>query len=167
MVSSLTTKIPSLQHRPYGRVRSEIRGLPKRKIASRYRAQTRAVVLSPGRARQESGLCLNVSRERSTRRKLKGSRLRRLPRTPALGEVSGARCQGGQIMHGKTYMARHDGRGVFEGVPTRFARALPLACRTRRRHPGFVNSRLRGRRGSMGCRHKRCRSRVQFQQSRS
>ncbi len=76
------------------------------------------IVLSPGPCTpSEAGICNEVVRA------LRG-------RVPILGVCLGHQCIGAQhgmivrraeqIMHGKTSLIHHDGRGIFEGVPNPF-----------------------------------------------
>lgn len=80
------------------------------------------IMLSPGPCTPaESGVCLDIARAY-----LAGD----LPRVPllgvclghqALGAVSGGRVErASKIMHGKTSLIRHDGRGLFLGMPNPF-----------------------------------------------
>lgn len=80
------------------------------------------IMLSPGPCTPaESGVCLDIGRAY-----LSGE----LPRVPlfgvclghqALGAVSGGRIErAGKIMHGKTSLVRHDGRGLLAGMPNPF-----------------------------------------------
>ena len=78
----------------------------------------KGIVISPGpRTPKEAGISNDVVRRF-------GSRL------PVLGVCLGHQCVGyayggtvggaGEIMHGKTSMIHHDGRGVFQGLPNPF-----------------------------------------------
>jgi anthranilate synthase component 2 len=75
------------------------------------------IVLSPGPGRPEdAGVCVEL--------------LRRRVAVPILGVCLGHQAMGlafggevgraGQLMHGKTSPVRHDGRGVFQGLPNPF-----------------------------------------------
>ena len=76
------------------------------------------IVVSPGPSRPErAGISNEVIRRFG-------------PTTPTLGVCLGHQCVGyayggvvggaGEIMHGKTSMVRHDGKGVFAGLPDPF-----------------------------------------------
>ncbi len=76
------------------------------------------IVVSPGPSRPErAGISNEVVRRFG-------------PTTPTLGVCLGHQCVGyayggvvggaGEIMHGKTSMVRHDGKGVFAGLPNPF-----------------------------------------------
>jgi len=82
------------------------------------------IVLSPGPCTpKESGVCVNISLEA-----LKpDGQLKGVPvfgvclGHQALGEVAGGTvARAKKIMHGKTSMVEHDGKGLFEGVPSPF-----------------------------------------------
>jgi len=80
------------------------------------------IMLSPGPCTpNESGICLDIVRAclegdgRST--PLFGVCLGH----QAIGQVSGGRVdRAGKIMHGKSSLVRHDGKGLFEGMPNPF-----------------------------------------------
>jgi anthranilate synthase component 2 len=83
------------------------------------KAKPHRIILSPGPGRPEdSGACLEVLEHLS-------------PRIPTLGVCLGhqAICTafGGKVvraehlMHGKTSLIRHDGKGIFSGIPAPFA----------------------------------------------
>ena len=70
------------------------------------------------------------------------------PTIPTLGVCLGHQCIGsafggvvdraGEIMHGKTSMVHHDGKGVFKGLPQPFeSHTLPLPGRLQRRPAGL------------------------------
>jgi anthranilate synthase/aminodeoxychorismate synthase-like glutamine amidotransferase len=78
----------------------------------------RAIVISPGPCTpREAGISEEVVRELG-------------PKIPLLGVCLGHQCMGQvfggnvvrapQVMHGKTSLIRHDGRGVFAGLPNPF-----------------------------------------------
>jgi anthranilate synthase/aminodeoxychorismate synthase-like glutamine amidotransferase len=119
------------------------------------------IVLSPGPCTpKESGVCINVSREALDPQ----GRLKGVPvfgvclGHQALGEVSGGTvARAGKIMHGKTSMVRHDGKGVFEGVPSPFraVRYHSLVVTRATLTQGFVISATSEDDGEvMGVRHK-------------
>ena len=78
----------------------------------------RGIVLSPGPGRPEdSGVCLDVLREFGGRLPVLGVCLGH----QALGLVWGAHIvHAPEVMHGRTSRIRHDGRGVFAGLPSPF-----------------------------------------------
>jgi para-aminobenzoate synthetase component 2 len=79
------------------------------------------IMLSPGPCTpNESGICLNILAE-----SMKGNIT--VPvfgvclGLQAIGQVGGGTiARAGKIMHGKTSMVRHDGKGLFEGMPNPF-----------------------------------------------
>ncbi|RJP41643.1 MAG: aminodeoxychorismate/anthranilate synthase component II [Phycisphaerales bacterium] len=98
------------------------------------------VVISPGpRGPAEAGRSIDVIRH------FQG-------RTPILGVCLGHQCMvsarggavvhAGRVMHGKTSLIRHDGRGIFAGVPSPFtaARYHSLIADERRLPAGFEPS---------------------------
>jgi anthranilate synthase/aminodeoxychorismate synthase-like glutamine amidotransferase len=82
-----------------------------------------AIMLSPGPCTpKESGVCLDVLRHY-----FDGGELSRTPLFgvclghQAIGHAAGGTVrQAGRIMHGKASMVRHDGTGVFAGMPNPF-----------------------------------------------
>jgi anthranilate synthase/aminodeoxychorismate synthase-like glutamine amidotransferase len=82
------------------------------------------ILLSPGPCTpKESGVCVNVSHEALRA----DGRLKGIPvfgvclGHQTMGEVAGGKVERAKnIMHGKTSMVRHDGRGLFEGMPNPF-----------------------------------------------
>jgi anthranilate synthase/aminodeoxychorismate synthase-like glutamine amidotransferase len=82
------------------------------------------IVLSPGPCTpKESGVCVNVSCEALKQ----DGRLKGIPvfgvclGHQTMGEVAGGKVERAKnIMHGKTSMVRHDGRGLFDGMPNPF-----------------------------------------------
>jgi anthranilate synthase component 2 len=83
-------------------------------IPGRYEA----VVLSPGPGRPaEAGITPAIVRELSGRLPILGVCLGH----QAIGEVFGGRIvRAGRLMHGKTSMVRHNGAGLFAGLPNPF-----------------------------------------------
>lgn len=81
------------------------------------------ILLSPGPCTpKESGVCLNIGELA-----LKGDPAFALPifgvclGHQAIGHVAGGRVnRANRIMHGKTSQVRHDGKGLFEGMPNPF-----------------------------------------------
>jgi anthranilate synthase/aminodeoxychorismate synthase-like glutamine amidotransferase len=81
------------------------------------------IMLSPGPCTpRQAGICLDVVSEY-----LEGASLSSIPLFgvclghQAIGHVAGgAVVQARNIMHGKASMIRHDGRGLFEGMPNPF-----------------------------------------------
>jgi len=73
-----------------------------------------AIVLSPGPGRPEdAGSCLDIIRESAGRIPILGICLGH----QAIAAAFGGRIIGApRLMHGKTSMVRHDGRGVFAGL---------------------------------------------------
>ncbi len=82
------------------------------------------IMLSPGPCTpNQSGVCLNVLAGA-----LSGARIIRVPifgvclGLQAMGQASGGSVvRAGHPMHGKTSMIRHDGKGLFEGMPNPFS----------------------------------------------
>ena len=82
------------------------------------------IVLSPGPCTpKEAGVCINVSSEALR----PGGRLSGVPvfgvclGHQTMGEVAGGRVERAKsIMHGKASTVRHDGQGLFEGMPNPF-----------------------------------------------
>ena len=76
------------------------------------------LVLSPGPGRPEgAGISLDLIGRAAGRVPLLGVCLGH----QAIAQAFGARIvRAGRLMHGKTSMIRHDGRGVFEGIPDPF-----------------------------------------------
>lgn len=82
------------------------------------------IMLSPGpRTPAMSGVCIQVSGEAL----LAGGRLAGIPvfgvclGHQTLGAVAGGTVErAGRIMHGKTSMVKHDGKGAFDGMPNPF-----------------------------------------------
>ncbi len=83
----------------------------------------RAIVLSPGPGTPEGrhfGICAQVLKELSPRVPTLGVCLGH----QGIGAVFGARVTGARALrHGKTSRIRHDGRGVFRGLPQGFKAA--------------------------------------------
>ncbi len=75
-----------------------------------------AVLISPGPGRPEdAGLSNDVIRHFTGRRPVLGVCLGH----QCIGEVFGGKVvRADQVMHGKTSLVRHNGSGVFEGLPT-------------------------------------------------
>ena len=76
------------------------------------------VVVSPGPCTpNEAGISMDVIRHFGTKLPVLGVCLGH----QCIGQVYGAHVAGaGEIMHGKTSMISHDGKGVFEGLPDPF-----------------------------------------------
>jgi len=77
-----------------------------------------AILISPGPGTpDDAGLSNDVIRTFAGRRPILGVCLGH----QCLGQVFGGRVvRAGQVMHGKTSVIRHDGRGVFAGLPNPF-----------------------------------------------
>ncbi len=76
------------------------------------------VVVSPGpRTPNEAGISVDVIRHFGEKLPVLGVCLGH----QCIGQAYGSRVTGaGEIMHGKTSMINHDGKGVFEGLPDPF-----------------------------------------------
>jgi len=74
-----------------------------------------AVVISPGPGTpDDAGLSIDVIRAFAGRRPVLGVCLGH----QCIGQVYGGRVvRAGQVMHGKTSLIRHDGKGIFAGLP--------------------------------------------------
>jgi anthranilate synthase/aminodeoxychorismate synthase-like glutamine amidotransferase len=81
------------------------------------------IMLSPGPCTpRQSGVCLDVLADAmSSNPRLQVPIFGVCLGLQAIGEVAGGTvAQAGAIMHGKASMVRHDGRGLFEGMPNPF-----------------------------------------------
>ncbi|MBI2442088.1 MAG: aminodeoxychorismate/anthranilate synthase component II [Lentisphaerae bacterium] len=81
-------------------------------------AQPKAVIISPGPCTPEkAGICVALIRRLSGHVPLLGVCLGH----QAIGTAFGARVAGARaIMHGKTSMIRHNGQGLYKGLPNPF-----------------------------------------------
>jgi anthranilate synthase/aminodeoxychorismate synthase-like glutamine amidotransferase len=81
-----------------------------------------AIMLSPGPCTpRESGVCLDVLEDALQRQTLRVPIFGVCLGHQAIGHRGGGEVRrAGRIMHGKTSMVRHDGRGLFEGMPNPF-----------------------------------------------
>ena len=77
-----------------------------------------AILISPGPGTpDDAGVSIDVIREWTGRRPILGVCLGH----QAIGQVFGGRVvRAAEVMHGKTSLVHHDGRGVFAGLPTPF-----------------------------------------------
>jgi len=80
------------------------------------------IMLSPGPCTpKESGVCLDLSRWALAQQELQTPIFGVCLGHQALGEAGGSAIEQAQsIMHGKSSMVRHDGKGLFEGMPNPF-----------------------------------------------
>jgi anthranilate synthase/aminodeoxychorismate synthase-like glutamine amidotransferase len=80
------------------------------------------IMLSPGPCTpKESGVCLDLSRWALAQPSLRAPIFGVCLGHQALGEAAGSTIARAQsIMHGKSSMVRHDGKGLFEGMPNPF-----------------------------------------------
>ena len=80
------------------------------------------VMLSPGPCTpKESGVCLDLSRWALAQPDLRTPIFGVCLGHQALGEAGGSSIEQAQsIMHGKSSIVRHDGKGLFEGMPNPF-----------------------------------------------
>jgi anthranilate synthase/aminodeoxychorismate synthase-like glutamine amidotransferase len=102
------------------------------------------IVLSPGPCTpKEAGVCIGVSYEALKQ----DGRLKGIPvfgvclGHQTIGDVAGGTVtRAKKIMHGKTSMVRHDGRGLFEGMPNPFraVRYHSLVVTRDSVPPGFI-----------------------------
>lgn len=80
----------------------------------------RAIVISPGpRTPREAGVSLEVIRRYAARVPILGVCLGH----QAIGEAFGGRIVRGPPTHGRASVIRHDGRGIFSGLPPSFRAA--------------------------------------------
>ncbi len=90
-------------------------------IADVHEARCDAIVISPGPGRPEdAGISVALVRERAAVLPVLGVCLGHQAIVTAFGGRVGAAAE---LMHGKTSPVRHDGRGVFEGLPDAFEAA--------------------------------------------
>ncbi len=119
------------------------------------------IVLSPGPCTpKEAGVCVNVSYEALKQ----DGRLKGVPvfgvclGHQTIGDVAGGTvARAKKIMHGKTSMVEHDGKGLFEGMPNPFraVRYHSLVVTTDTVPAGFVVTATAKDDGEvMGIRHK-------------
>lgn len=119
------------------------------------------IVLSPGPCTpKEAGVCVNVSYESLK----ENGRLKGIPvfgvclGHQTVGEVAGGTvARAKHIMHGKTSMVDHDGKGLFEGMPKPFraVRYHSLVVTEDSVPEGFIVSAMAQDDGEvMGIRHK-------------
>ena len=89
--------------------------------AALSRRQPAGVVLSPGPGRPESaGCCIEVVRSLGDRVPMLGVCLGH----QAMAVAHGARVvRAGEVVHGKTAVVRHEGQGIFAGLPQEFEAA--------------------------------------------
>jgi anthranilate synthase component 2 len=116
--------------------------------------QPAGLVLSPGPCTpNEAGVTLAAIREFAGKMPILGVCLGH----QAIGQAFGGEVvHAGKVMHGKTSTIRHDGRGVFRGVPSPFAatRYHSLAIR-RESVPGCLEVTAQSEDGEiMGVRHR-------------
>lgn len=116
------------------------------------------IMLSPGPCTpKESGVCLDILRWALTQPKLQTPIFGVCLGHQAIGEVAGGVVrQARNIMHGKASMVKHDGKGVFEGMPNPFRaiRYHSLIITRDSVPPGFVVTATAADDGEvMGMRH--------------
>jgi para-aminobenzoate synthetase component II len=122
------------------------------------------IMLSPGPCTpKESGICLGILERYLFQNGFKGSSGEVVPLFgvclghQAIGHVAGGEVRQAQnIMHGKASQVRHDGKGLFEGMPNPFSaiRYHSLIVTKESLPPGFIVSAVAEDDGEvMGMRH--------------
>ena len=99
------------------------------------RLQPEKIVLSPGPGRPcNSGVCMDVIKNLPSSVPLLGICLGH----ECIGEVFGARVvHARRVMHGKTSKIRHNGSGLFQGIPSPFVAARYHSLALDQAPPGF------------------------------
>jgi anthranilate synthase/aminodeoxychorismate synthase-like glutamine amidotransferase len=118
------------------------------------------IVLSPGPCTpKQSGVCLDILSWALSQPELKIPIFGVCLGHQAIGEVAGGVVkQARNILHGKTSMVRHDGKGLFEGMPNPFraTRYHSLVVTKDSVPPGFIVTATAEDDGEiMGLRHER------------